>query len=304
MNAQAMTAGPALLQSNWPGQIPRRGKVRDVYGLGDRVLIVATDRISAFDVVMASGVPGKGRILTGISRFWFERFCGRIAHHVISMDLPASAPSAFAGRSMLCRRAEVIPIECVVRGYLAGSGWKEYRESGRVCGVALPTGLRMCERLPEPIFTPATKAESGHDENVSFEQAAALVGGEVMATLREKSIWLYQQAAAHAESCGILLADTKFEFGYAVDCGREIMLIDEVLTPDSSRFWPAEGYAPGHDQPSFDKQFVRNYLEGLVAAGKWDKRPPGVELPADVIAGTQQRYLEAYRRLVGDGAAG
>ncbi|MFO0973023.1 MAG: phosphoribosylaminoimidazolesuccinocarboxamide synthase [Phycisphaerae bacterium] len=295
----------ALLESHWPGHAPRRGKVRDCYALGAGLLLVATDRISAFDVVMANGVPGKGRILTALSRFWFDFFAGEVRHHLLPglpPDLPPDVATQFAGRTLWCRKAEVVPIECVVRGYLAGSGWREYQRDGRVCGVALPAGLRLSDRLTEPIFTPATKAEQGHDENISFEQAAERVGGETMRTLRELSLRLYRRAAEHARARGLVLADTKFEFGRAAtgpDRG-ELMLIDEVLTPDSSRFWPADGVVPGREPESFDKQFVRSYLERLCAAGRWDKRPPGPELPPEVIRGTQARYVEALRRLTSD----
>lgn len=294
-----------LLRTDLPGLPVRRGKVRDVYDLGDRLLIVATDRLSAFDVVMATGIPDKGRILTSLSTFWFERFAGRVAHHLLATDvdeLPASLQrwrNTLAGRMMLCRKARVVPIECVVRGYLAGSGWREYRETGSVCGVRLPAGLRQCDRLPEPIFTPATKAETGHDENISFEQACGLVGRQTMETLRDTSLLLYREAAAYAESRGILIADTKFEFGHDESRGNALMVIDEVLTPDSSRFWPADRYAPGRDQESFDKQFVRNYLDELCAAGRWDKQPPGPALPDEIVGGTRQRYVEAFERLSG-----
>lgn len=296
---------PPLLESRWGDRTPRRGKVRDCYDLGDRLLIVATDRISAFDVIMASGIPGKGRLLTALSRFWFRRFDGLVPHHLLPLrmeELPDDLPAAFAGRSMLCRKAEVVPIECVVRGYLAGSGWKEYEATGRVCGVALPAGLRRCDRLAEPIFTPATKAATGHDENITFDEAAARVGGETMERLRRDSLLLYRHAAEHAAARGILIADTKFEFGRMLDGPDrgELMLIDELLTPDSSRFWPADRYQPGREQPSYDKQFVRDYLEGLCAAGRWDKRPPGPTLPDAVIDGTRQRYAEALSRLADD----
>ncbi|MCK6457634.1 MAG: phosphoribosylaminoimidazolesuccinocarboxamide synthase [Phycisphaerae bacterium] len=303
-------SGPALLETHLSGVPVKRGKVRDVYDLGDRVLIVATDRISAFDVVMANGIPDKGRLLTGLAQFWFERFSQRVPHHLLSIAgdmFPAEfAPYAtmLAGRTMLCEKATVVPIECVVRGYLAGSGWKEYQATGRVCGVPLPAGLRQGERLPEPIFTPATKSESGHDENITFEQASDRVGGETMRTLRERSLLIYREAAAYAESRGILIADTKFEFGHVEAWGGPsdsgtLILVDEVLTPDSSRFWPADRYQPGRDQASFDKQFVRDYLEGLCLAGKWDKSPPGPTLPDEVVAGTRARYIEAYERLTG-----
>jgi phosphoribosylaminoimidazole-succinocarboxamide synthase len=276
----------------------KRGKVRDVYDLGDKLLMVATDRISAFDVVMPNGVPDKGRVLTQISLFWFHLLADLTPNHVISSamhDLPPGArDEELDGRFMLCRKAQVVPIECIVRGYLAGSGWKEYQKSGTVCGIALPPGLKQCDQLPEPIFTPSTKAEIGaHDENISFEQGCQIVGRDVMTLLRDKSIAIYKRARAHAAQRGILIADTKFEFGR--DDQGTVILIDEVLTPDSSRFWPADQYKPGHDQPSFDKQFVRNYLDDI----GFDRNPPGPILPAEVIHGTRQKYIEAYTRITG-----
>ena len=288
----------ALLQSDLPFPA-RRGKVRDVYDLGERLLIVATDRISAFDYVMPNGIPDKGRILTALSLFWFDKLAGRFENHLLESDV-SHYPTELRrfepqlrGRSMLVRKARVIPIECVARGYLAGSGWKEYRQTGTVCGVRLPPGLRQCDRLPEPIFTPATKEESGHDVNIDFAEAARRVGANVAESLRSRTLEIYRGAAAYAESRGVIIADTKFEFGQLHD-GR-LILVDEVLTPDSSRFWPADEYQPGRDQPSFDKQFVRNYLEGL----DWDKTPPAPPLPPDVVEGTRQRYLEAYEKLTG-----
>ena len=285
-----LTPGPAdgapdgaLLRSDLPFPV-RRGKVRDVYDLGDRLLIVATDRISAFDCVMPNGIPDKGKILTRLSLFWFDLFRADFENHLIASD-PSDYPAALApyagqlaGRSMLVKKARVVPIECVARGYLAGSGWKEYQASGTVCGIPLPPGLRQCDKLPAPIFTPATKEESGHDVNVSFDEAARRVGAATAAALRERTLSLYARAAEYAAARGVLIADTKFEFG--LFDGR-LILVDEVLTPDSSRFWPAEEYAPGRDQPSFDKQFVRNWLEGQ----PWDKTPPAPPLPADVVAG-------------------
>jgi phosphoribosylaminoimidazole-succinocarboxamide synthase len=289
---------PVILQTNIPRRPVRRGKVRDIFDLGEQLLIVATDRISAFDVVMANGIPDKGRVLTALSLFWFERLGAITPHHLIEAVLDR-APKGFEpyigqlrGRSMLVRKTQVVPIEAVVRGYLAGSGWKEYQESGRVCGVQLPPGLKQCDQLPEPIFTPATKEESGHDQNVSFEEAARLVGREVATAIRDRSIALYRRAAEYARERGVIIADTKFEWGHA---GRDLILIDEVLTPDSSRFWPAQGYEPGHDQPSYDKQFVRNYLESI----HFNKQPPGPVLPDDVVAKTSQKYREAYERLTG-----
>ena len=292
----------ALIETHLPGLPVRRGKVRDVYDLGDRVLLVATDRLSAFDVVLPTGIPGKGRVLTALSQFWFERLAGIAPHHLVQVvrdvapDGLADCIDQLRGRAMLCEKAQVVPIECVVRGYLAGSGWKEYQQTGRVCGVELPRGLRQCDKLPEPIFTPATKAESGHDENISFEQACAAAGGDAMRVLRDRSLRLYVEAAAYARQRGIIIADTKFEFGRR---GRELVWIDEALTPDSSRFWPADRYAPGRDQESFDKQYVRNYLESLVARGAWNKTPPGPALPAEVVQGTRSRYVEALERLAG-----
>jgi phosphoribosylaminoimidazole-succinocarboxamide synthase len=277
----------------------RRGKVRDVYDLGEYLLIVATDRISAFDCVMPNGIPGKGKILTGLSLFWFDLFGRQFENHLIESDadqLPAHLrgfADQLRGRVMFTVKADVIPIECVARGFLAGSGWKEYQQRGTVCGVRLPAGLRQCDRLPEPIFTPATKEISGHDVNIPFEEAARRVGAHVMEELRDRTLTLYARAAEYAAGRGILVADTKFEFGQLPD-GR-LILIDEMLTPDSSRFWPAEAYEPGHEQPSFDKQFVRDYLETL----SWDKAPPAPALPEDVITGTRRRYIEAFERLTG-----
>jgi phosphoribosylaminoimidazole-succinocarboxamide synthase len=276
----------------------RRGKVRDVYDLGDRLLIVATDRLSAFDVVLPTGIPGKGAVLTQLSRFWFDRLRDVVENHVLTADV-ADFPAALqpharelAHRSMIVAKTEPFPIECVVRGYLAGSGYKDYRATGGICGIRLPEGLRESDRLPEPIFTPATKAESGHDQNVSIEEAGERIGMATVQGLREVSLSLFRRARAYAEERGIILADTKFEFG--IREGR-LVWIDEALTPDSSRFWPKDGYAPGRGQPSFDKQYVRDYLETLT----WDKKPPGPTLPADVVARTRDKYLEAFRRLTG-----
>ncbi len=289
----------AVLQTNIGENEPNRGKVRDIYDLGDKLLIVATDRISAFDVVMANGIPSKGIILTQISRFWFDFLSPAIEHHLISDDV-AGFPEPFcnyseqlAGRSMLVKKVDVLPVECVVRGYLAGSGWKEYKQSEMVCGQKLPSGLTQCQKLPELIFTPATKAERGaHDENISFAQCVDIIGSEAANYVRDKSMEIFKKAGKYAETKGIILADTKFEWG-RVD-GR-IILIDEVLTPDSSRFWPADKYHPGRDQESFDKQFVRNYLESI----NFDKSGPGVELPDDIRAKTSEKYIEAYERLTG-----
>jgi phosphoribosylaminoimidazole-succinocarboxamide synthase len=288
-----------ILQTNIAGLEPMRGKVRDIYDLGDKLLIVATDRISAFDVVMANGIPYKGEILTRISRFWFDFLAGQVEHHLIT-DNVANFPEPFcnypqqlARRSMLVKKGEVLPVECVVRGYLAGSGWVEYKNSQTVCGQKLPAGLRQCEKLPDLLFTPATKAERGtHDENISFQQCVDIVGKKAANFLRDRSIEVFKKASDYAESKGIILADTKFEWAQ-VD-GR-IILVDEVLTPDSSRFWPADKYQSGRDQESFDKQFVRNYLESI----NFDKSGPGVELPEDIIAKTSKKYIDAYERLTG-----
>lgn len=273
-----------------------RGKVRDIYDLGDKLLIVATDRLSAFDVVLPTPIPDKGRILTQLSLFWFNFLRDVISNHVLSgTDFPSPFDQhgdELAGRSMLVRKARQLPIECVVRGYISGSGWKDYRATGKICGITLPAGLRESDRLPEPIFTPATKAATGHDENISFERAVSLVGKLRAEQARAISLEIYRRAAAYAEPRGILLADTKFEFGIVKD---ELIWIDEALTPDSSRFWPASQYSPGGPQPSFDKQFVRDYLERI----RWPKTPPGPELPPDVVAATRAKYREAYRILVG-----
>jgi phosphoribosylaminoimidazole-succinocarboxamide synthase len=279
----------------------RRGKVRDIYDLGDQLLLVSTDRISAFDWVLPTGIPDKGRILTQLSRFWFEKL--DVPHHVLScnveeMDLPAGVDrEPLVGRSMLARKAEVVPIECVVRGYLSGSGWKEYQESGAVCGIELPTGLRESDKLPGPIFTPATKAEHGeHDENISFDEACERVGADLAKQLSHRSVELYGQGSEHAAQRGIIVADTKFEFGLF---DGELILIDEVLTPDSSRFWPADEYEPGRSQPSYDKQFVRDWLTET----GWDKNSPPPELPVDVVDKTRAKYIEAFERLTGEAFA-
>jgi phosphoribosylaminoimidazole-succinocarboxamide synthase len=273
-----------------------RGKVRDIYDAGDKLLIVATDRLSAFDVILPTPIPDKGRVLTQLSLFWFDLLRDVTPNHVLSAtEFPAPFDTyrdELAGRSMLVRKTVPLPIECVVRGYVSGSGWKDYRATGKICGIALPTGLRESDRLPEPIFTPATKAVTGHDENISFERAASLVGKERAQRVREVSLEIYRRAAAYAEPRGILLADTKFEFGVLND---ELIWIDEALTPDSSRFWPAAQYKPGGPQPSFDKQFVRDYLESI----RWPKTPPGPELPSEVVAATRDKYREAYRILTG-----
>lgn len=277
----------------------RRGKVREVFDLGDALLLVATDRISAFDCVMPNGIPQKGEVLTQLSHYWFDRLEGVVPNHRLrraAEPLPERlAPWAgwLGRRSMVVKRAEPLPIECVVRGYLAGSGWNEYRRTGEICGVRLPAGLTESEELPEPVFTPATKAESGHDENIPFERAVERVGRETAERVRALSLRIYGLAREHARERGIVIADTKFEFGWA---NGELILIDEVLTPDSSRFWPADGYQAGRSQPSFDKQFVRDYLAGLA----WDKTPPAPALPPEIVERTRAKYLEAYRRLTGE----
>ena len=271
----------------------RSGKVRDVYDIGnDRLAIVATDRVSAYDVILPTGIPGKGTLLTALSRFWFDKFAGEFPNHLIGGGDPA-VPPEFAGRTMVVRRTEVVPIECVARGYLAGGGWRAYRMTGRICGVGLPPGLTNGDKLPEPIFTPATKAEAGHDENIDFDQMAGLIGGELAADLRDRTLRLYAAAAEYAAGRGILIADTKFEFGRLP--GGEVILIDEILTPDSSRLWPAGDWRPGGEQPSFDKQFVRDWLDRQ----PWDKTPPAPPLPDDVVEGTRRRYAEAHERLTG-----
>jgi phosphoribosylaminoimidazole-succinocarboxamide synthase len=286
----------AFMQSSLPGIPVRRGKVRDILEFDDRLLFIATDRISAFDWVLPTGIPDKGRVLTKISEMWFNRL--GMPNHLISMNvnelpLPEGVDAAeLDGRSMVVRKTQVVPIECVVRGYLSGSGWKEYQKSGSVCGIDLPAGLKESDQLPEPIFTPATKAEEGHDINISFEQMCDAVGRELSEELRRLSLDIYQQGADYARTKGIIIADTKFEFGQ-VD--GELLLIDEVLTPDSSRFWPIDLYEPGRGQPSFDKQFVRDWLETT----DWDKNSPPPPLPDDIVARTREKYVEAYQKLVG-----
>jgi len=306
-----LSAAPPILQTTLADRRPdRQGKVRDIYDFGNRLLIAATDRISAFDYVLASGIPDKGKVLTQISTFWFERTKPIVANHVLSTD-PTSYPGEarraaelLRGRSMLVARTEPLPIECVARGYLSGSGWKDYTATGEVCGIRLPAGLRESDRLPQPIFTPATKAQSGHDINISEKDAAELVGKRVLDRVRDLTLRLYSEGAAHAESCGIIVADTKFEFGLLPldETGGDgrpvedrVILIDEMLTPDSSRFWPRDSYTPGGAQPSFDKQFVRDYLERI----RWNKQPPVPSLPDDVVAKTREKYIEAFRRLTG-----
>ena len=277
----------------------RRGKVRDVYAVEDALVLVATDRISAFDYVLGSGIPDKGRVLNQLSAFWFDRTRHIVPNHLISIDAAAFPGAAKAhaavlqGRAMLGRKTTPLPVECVARGYISGSGWKDYKASGEVCGIALPKGLRESDRLPEPLFTPATKADSGHDENISEEAAARVVGRELLARLKQITLELYAHGVAHADAKGIILADTKFEFGLT-DSG-ELLLIDELMTPDSSRYWPKDQYAPGGPQPSFDKQYVRDYLESI----QWNKQPPVPSLPPEVVEGTRHKYLDAYRRLTG-----
>ena len=318
-----MLSTAPLLETSLDGlTLHRRGKVRDVYEVGDDLLIVTTDRISAFDYVLGSGIPDKGKVLTQLSGFWFERMGDLVPHHLISIDASAFPEplrrheAILTGRSMLVRRTRPVPIECVARGYLSGSGWKEYQQTGSVCGITLPSGLRESDRLPQPIFTPATKAESGHDINISEDEAARLVGADLVARLKRLTLDIYARGAAHAESKGIIVADTKFEFGLApagssrrsagLSTGAsgaqaeranadEIILIDEVLTPDSSRFWPQAHYEPGRAQPSFDKQYVRDYLEEI----RWNKQPPVPSLPDDVVRRTRDKYVEAYRLLSG-----
>jgi phosphoribosylaminoimidazole-succinocarboxamide synthase len=289
-----------LLETRLSGLAPhRQGKVRDIFDLGDSLLMVATDRISAFDYVLGSGIPDKGKVLTQLSAFWFGKTASIVPNHLLTVDVDQypremrSHAGILAGRSMLVRKTNPVPIECVARGYLSGSGWKEYQTTGAVCGIRLPPGLRESDRLPQAIFTPATKATTGHDVNVSEEEAAQLVGQALVQQLRELTLSLYQAGAAHAESRGIILADTKFEFGLT-DAG-EIILIDEALTPDSSRYWPRDQYAPGGPQPSFDKQYVRDYLEEI----RWNKQPPVPSLPDEVVLRTRDKYVEAYRRLTG-----
>ena len=306
----------ALMRTDLPLPNRRQGKVRDIYDASLKdgtpaLVIIASDRVSAFDVVMPNGLPGKGVMLTQISKFWFDMIAAKLGsklqHHLVSTD-PADIPgltdaqrAPLKGRVMVGRKTKVVPIECVVRGYLAGSGWAEYQKSQTVCGIKLPPGLKQCDKLAEPIFTPATKEETGHDENISFERSCEIAGKELMTTLRDLSITIYSMARDYAASRGIIIADTKFEFGLplASASSSKPLLIDEALTPDSSRFWPADQYQPGRDQPSFDKQFVRNYLQEVVNQKKWNKTPPGPTLPPEVIQGTLSRYQDAYRLLTG-----
>jgi phosphoribosylaminoimidazole-succinocarboxamide synthase len=290
---------PVISQTEIPGlTLHARGKVRDIYELGDRLLFVASDRISAFDYVLASGIPDKGRVLTQLSLFWFDLLQDIVPNHVITADFddyPAELQPherQLRGRSMIVRKAQMVPVECVVRGYLSGSGWKDYQKTGAVCGIALPAGLRESDRLPQPIFTPAMKATSGHDENIPYAEMVKIVGAELSDRLRDISLQLYARASAHALERGIIIADTKFEFGTIPD---GLLLGDEVFTPDSSRFWPAETYSPGKAQLSFDKQFVRDYLESI----KWNKQPPAPSLPDEVAQKTSQKYKQAFRQLTG-----
>ena len=289
-----------LLESHIPGLPVRRGKVRDVYDLGETLLIVASDRISAFDVILPTPIPDKGAILTALSNHWFNYFNRQIRHHLLASRIDEFPPElrAFseqlAGRAVLVRKTQVIPVECVVRGYLAGGGWKEYKKTGAVSGVHLPAGLQLSEKLPHPIFTPTTKAQVGHDQSITFERAGAMVGEDRIRTVRDRSLELYAKAAAAAWERGIIIADTKFEWGVS-NGSDEPILVDEVLTPDSSRFWPRDQYQVGREQPSFDKQYVRDYLETF----NWNKQPPGPELPPAIVENTRRRYVEAYQRLTG-----
>lgn len=295
----AAASMPALVESRLPGlPAPRRGKVRDVYDLGDTLLLVATDRLSAYDHVLSPAIPHKGKILTQLSTFWFEHLADLVPNHLLATD-PADFPAALAphrdllaGRSVLVRKARVVPFECVARGYLAGSAFREYEADGVACGHSLPPGLQRAARLAEPLFTPATKAEAGHDENVTFAAMAAQLGAELASRLRALTLALYRRGAAHAETCGLILADTKFELGF-ID--GELLLVDEVLTPDSSRYWNAETWTPGEEPASYDKQYVRNWLD----ASGWDHDSPPPELPPEVVAGTRDRYLEAFRKITG-----
>ncbi|MGE4285349.1 MAG: phosphoribosylaminoimidazolesuccinocarboxamide synthase [Phycisphaerae bacterium] len=287
-----------ILQTDIPGQKVHHGKVRDIYDLGDKLLIVATDRISAFDVIMKNGIPNKGAILTKISRFWLDQLAGKVENHLITDKLeefpaPFNEHPELIGRSMLVKKTKVLPVECIIRGYITGSGWKDYLKTGTVCGHSLPAGLKQCDKLPEPLYTPSTKAELGeHDENITVEQSASIIGREAAKYISEMSIAIFKNASEYALERGIILADTKFEWG-VID-GR-IILIDEVLTPDSSRFWPADDYESGRDQQSYDKQFVRNYLEEI----SFDKSGAGIELPEDIVLNTSAKYIECYERLTG-----
>lgn len=301
----------AVMHTDLPLPNKRTGKVRDLYDLTlpdgtPGILIIATDRISVFDVVLQNGIPGKGVMLTRISKFWFdflaEKFGGKIRHHLVSIDpsdiegLDNAQRASLAGRIMICRKSNVVPIECIVRGYLTGSGWKDYQKTGAVCGIALPKGMQNSSMIEQPIFTPSTKPEQGHDENISFQHACDIAGTELMEQIRDKSLTIYTTAREYARGRGIIIADTKFEFGLEPG-SNESVLIDEVLTPDSSRFWPADEWAPGKEQSSFDKQFVRNYTETLVAKGEWNKEYPAPSLPNEIVAKSYARYEEAFKRL-------
>ena len=299
----------AVVSTNLPLANKRQGKVRDLYDLtlpggGEGVLIIATDRISVFDVVLANGIPDKGVMLTKISTFWFNYFQGKFNHHLVSTDandipgISAEDKAMLQGRIMICRKSKVVPIESIVRGYLTGSGWKDYQKTGSVCGIALPAGMQNSSKIDQPIFTPSSKAETGHDENISFDQACALVGADLMGKIRDESLLIYTTARDYAAERGIIIADTKFEFGLEGD-SNEPVLIDEVLTPDSSRFWPADEWEAGREQNSFDKQYVRNYTQTLVDRGEWNKEYPAPALPDEVIENTLARYQEAYDRLTG-----
>ena len=286
-----------ISQTDFPGlKLRARGKVRDIYEVGDRLLIVATDRLSAFDVVLPTPIPDKGRVLTQLSLFWFDRLADVVPNHVLTAENfdgeLAPFKASLEGRAMLVRKTDPIQIECVVRGYISGSGWKDYQKTGKICGISLPSGLRESDQLPEPIFTPSTKATSGHDENISFEETISRIGQPLAERLRDTSLKIYRLASDHAAARGIIIADTKFEFGLI---GNEMIWIDEALTPDSSRFWPADQYVPGKAQPSFDKQFVRDYLERI----GWNKQPPGPALPPEVVTGTQQKYRDAFQQITG-----
>jgi len=294
-----MSDNGVLIESNISElKLISRGKVRDIYRVADELLIVATDRISAFDYILQTGIPRKGEVLTQLSLFWFEHFKSLLPTHVITADVEKYPPplpkhrDQLAGRSMMVSEAEMLPVECVARGYVSGSGWKDYQKTGSICGISLPSGILESGQLPEPIFTPATKATDGHDENISFDQAAEIVGRDVAGKVRDLTLDVYRRASEYARERGIIIADTKFEFGF-ID--GELVLADEVLTPDSSRFWPADQYSPGGPQPSFDKQYVRDYLESI----NWNKLPPAPALPPDVARNTSEKYLEAYRRLSG-----
>jgi len=287
-----MTTSKVVLETNVPGlKLRARGKVRDIYDAGDRLLFIATDRISAFDYILATGIPEKGRVLTQMTLFWLDFLRDTVPNHFLSSDM-TGLPPELEGRSMWVKKADMVEIECVARGYISGSGWKDYQRTGAICGIPLPAGLKESDKLPEPIFTPATKAQTGHDENISFDQAAAIIGADLAAKLRDLTLKIYSKAADYARTRGIIIADTKFEFGII---NGEIILADEVLTPDSSRFWPLETYSPGGAQPSYDKQFVRDYLESI----KWNKQPPAPALPDDVAQKTSEKYKEAYRSLTG-----